>query len=748
MMIRFALKLVVGLMLSVSGSAWSATTFKDGIISSDNVAEHVTLNFKEFQSTISEIENYKEHRRLDYQIDGKTYKSFASFDQRRSMFGWVAEGILFYEKNICSWISRITNSETKTGSFKVRCPQGLKVNGSYTYRGANSGSFGEGKDTLGRAISYKLFGEGSSSAWEIKDYYVDFSKTKFKTPERMLSALGLSLEIKKIPDNKICALATNDGNWESALNYQKIVLEAKYRGFTCGVKDIGSTEVALTNTSGLPACPTNQDAYWHNCFGTHTWANGDKYVGEYRDDKRNGQGTFTWPDGTKDIGEFKNEVLDGFAIRYFPDGTIDKEGIWKNDEFQYAKKLTPSGSNPEIASSTNTQANTPTSAELLAAQHKALQLEQELAALKASKAEDELKIASDDRAPSINVDSRQKDEATVVVFGKARDNTGIADLLVNNDSVPVTADGSFETSLYIPPVGLTVEIVAYDQKGNKAIETLQLKRSTTQVSQETRFAQLQPSLGKRGLPNKNALALIVGIENYENLPAIPSIHADNDAEYFSDFAHYKLGIPRNNIIKAINADAKRLDILKAITKVTKLSTKDETDVFLFFAGHGLAADDGEDVFLMPHDGDKDYLEDTAMTRSEIFQRVERIGPKSVTVFLDACYTGGTRSQDVTLVAGKRPVQVVALEQSVPSGFTILSASAADETSMALEAANHGLFSYFLMKGMEGDADANMDNKITMAEMRDYVKDKVVRQSDFQQTPELQGDTDRLLVQFQ
>jgi hypothetical protein len=376
------------------------------------------------------------------------------------------------------------------------------------------------------------------------------------------------------------------------------------------------------------------------------------------------------------------------------------------------------------------------------------QLEQELAALKTLKAEDELKIAWDDHAPTINVNSRQKDEATVVVFGKARDNTAIADLLVNNDPVPVAADGSFETSLYIPPAGLTVEIVAYDQKGNKASETLLLKRSETQVSQENRFAQLQPSLGKRGLPNKNALALIVGIENYENLPARPSIYADNDAEYFSDFAHCKLGIPRNNIIKSINADAKRLDILKAITKVTKLSTKDETDVFIFFAGHGLAADDGEDVFLMPHDGDKDYLEATAMTRSEIFQLVERIGPKSVTVFLDACYTGGTRSQDVTLVASKRPIQVVALGQSVPSGFTILSASAADETSMALEAANHGLFSYFLMKGMEGDADANKDDKITMAEMRDYVKDKVVRQSDFQQTPELQGDADRVLVRFQ
>ncbi len=152
--------------------------------------------------------------------------------------------------------------------------------------------------------------------------------------------------------------------------------------------------------------------------------------------------------------------------------------------------------------------------------------------------------------------------------------------------------------------------------------------------------------------------------------------------------------------------------------------------------------------LLPYDGDKDYLDATAMTRDEIFQLVERIEPESVTVFLDACYTGGTRSEDITLVAGKRPVRVEALNQSVPRGFKILSASASDETSMALEAAEHGMFSYFLMKGMEGDADANNDNQITMAEMRDYVKDKVVRQSNFHQTPELQGDADRVLVRFQ
>ena len=58
-----------------------------------------------------------------------------------------------------------------------------------------------------------------------------------------------------------------------------------------------------------------------------------------------------------------------------------------------------------------------------------------------------------------------------------------------------------------------------------------------------------------------------------------------------------------------------------------------------------------------------------------------------------------------------------------------------------------MFSYFLMKGMEGDADINSDNKITARELHAYVEQNVVQQSSGSQTPELQGDKDRVLVQF-
>ena len=52
-----------------------------------------------------------------------------------------------------------------------------------------------------------------------------------------------------------------------------------------------------------------------------------------------------------------------------------------------------------------------------------------------------------------------------------------------------------------------------------------------------------------------------------------------------------------------------------------------------------------------------------------------------------------------------------------------------------------------MKGMEGDADANMDNQITAGELHTYVEENVIQQSSGSQTPDLQGDTNRVIVQF-
>jgi hypothetical protein len=66
--------------------------------------------------------------------------------------------------------------------------------------------------------------------------------------------------------------------------------------------------------------------------GTYTWDNGDKYVGEYKDNLRDGLGTYTWANGDKYVGEFKDGKSHGQGTLTNVDGTVE-EGQWENDKF-------------------------------------------------------------------------------------------------------------------------------------------------------------------------------------------------------------------------------------------------------------------------------------------------------------------------------------------------------------------------------------------------------------------------------
>ena len=89
----------------------------------------------------------------------------------------------------------------------------------------------------------------------------------------------------------------------------------------------------------------------------------------------------------------------------------------------------------------------------------------------------------------------------------------------------------------------------------------------------------------------------------------------------------------------------------------------KSDVYIFFAGHGLASQDGEQIYLLPFDGRPRLLEDTAVSRERLFNDIAAANPRSVTVFLDTCYSGTTRGPDMLIAS--RPIAIRAKEQAVP-----------------------------------------------------------------------------------
>jgi hypothetical protein len=399
----------------------------------------------------------------------------------------------------------------------------------------------------------------------------------------------------------------------------------------------------------------------------------------------------------------------------------------------------------QIASSSTTPSNTPSSAELTAAQKEAERLRQELAALKAQQEQQQQNISSDKQKPVINIAGTAMNGPQGTIKGYVRDNTGVAEVRVDGKQVEVDNYGNFMANTYVPDGGINVSIEAVDVAGLTSSMSVRLDRLASTKAATITFDRLNP-LGRKVSSNSNALALIIGVDGYKSTPA-RAMYADSDAKVFADYASQKLGIPTNRIKTLVNDGAGERELLLSIKSWLSRSVKqNQSDVYIFFAGHGLASDDGSKMYLLPYDGAPELLDKTAILRDELFADISAANPRSVTVFLDTCYSGTTRGTDMLIAS--RPIAIRALEQSIPDNFTVMTAAAGDQTAKPLEEAKHGMFSYFLMKGMEGEADANNDNEITAGELHSYVQTNVVQQSSGSQTPELQGDADRVLVRFQ
>lgn len=303
-------------------------------------------------------------------------------------------------------------------------------------------------------------------------------------------------------------------------------------------------------------------------------------------------------------------------------------------------------------------------------------------------------------------------------------------------------------------LGCTVAgtIVREDWEGATRAALAKLPRAGTNAANLPQVAKAPVSAPPdssriRGVVRPNAVALIVGVEDYRLVPRAD--FAANDARRFRDFAHNVLGIRRIKLMEGSETD--RTSLLRALRLWARNEiTPGQSDVTVFFAGHGLSTADGGQLYLLPSDGAPDMLAETALRRSDILQALAAGGARSITLFLDTCYSGQARTGE-TLVAGLRPVLIKARpEEPAPEGVTVLSAAAADQLSTTYPEQRHGLFSYYIMRGLSGEADRDGDHRITTGELYAHVAENVARQAARQgreQVPQFQGDPDRVLVQW-
>ncbi len=286
------------------------------------------------------------------------------------------------------------------------------------------------------------------------------------------------------------------------------------------------------------------------------------------------------------------------------------------------------------------------------------------------------------------------------------------------------------------------KIIATDVYGNTDTKTINVSRVITES--KITYETLNPGQVKQQ-STRDAVAIIIGIADYKSLPKAD--FSNNDARTFYDYAIRALGIKPENVKLLVDSDAEEVEILRTFRNWLPSKVRSTTDVYVFYSGHGLPTADGQGLYLIPPRAAKDLIDDTAIPFSKINAALQSAKPKSVTMILDACYSGQARSGE-TLVASARPVTLKIENRLFPENFTVITASQNDQISSSNPDLQHGIFSYYLMKGMEGDADANRDGKITLGEMQSYLVENVGRQAGMmnrKQEPQLLGDANRVLV---
>lgn len=235
-------------------------------------------------------------------------------------------------------------------------------------------------------------------------------------------------------------------------------------------------------------------------------------------------------------------------------------------------------------------------------------------------------------------------------------------------------------------------------------------------------------------------AVVIGVGEYPD-PALADLpNAVRDARAMYEALVSEGGLfPADNVI-LLTDDAS--NPLHTPTRSNILATvggwveqaKEEDSVLVYFAGHGVEAD-GK-LYLMPQDGRSNTVEMTAIAYSDFETLLERSSARLSLVILDACHSGVGRGQSAMTR------EMAAELDAYSEGRILLASCKEDEVSHEMEGEGHGAFTWYLLEGLGGGADANGDAAVSAKELSDYTFEQVSRWSrrnQLRQTPRLKAD---------
>jgi hypothetical protein len=231
----------------------------------------------------------------------------------------------------------------------------------------------------------------------------------------------------------------------------------------------------------------------------------------------------------------------------------------------------------------------------------------------------------------------------------------------------------------------------------------------------------------KGIEHPDDIAVIIGNADYGKLGKdIPNVKpAYSDAASFKKYAMTTLGVREGNIIDMRDATGAQMNsVFGSEThqqgQLSDWVRKGTSNVYVYYAGHGAPGGSDGNAYLIPSDADASRIEINGYGLKTLYSNLGRLPAKSVTVVLEACFSGS--SQAGAVISNASPVFLKAKTPDIPSNITVIAAGASDQMASWENDGSNGLFTKYYLKGVSGEADADADGIVTNEELKAYLQE--------------------------
>ena len=295
-------------------------------------------------------------------------------------------------------------------------------------------------------------------------------------------------------------------------------------------------------------------------------------------------------------------------------------------------------------------------------------------------------------------------------------------LIINNNyasnDVPITLYVKEKYGEYAENKTINLHINQSITNNNIIIKEKEINTKNQDIKIASISSDIDKNIPEAINSNSNTFAIVIANETYNKEANVP--YAVNDGNIFKEYCRNCLGIPEKNIHLITNATLNDIrHEVKWIQDVAEVY-KGDAKIIFYYAGHGIPDEKSKNAYLLPTDG---YGSDVATGYSleNLYKTFGSLPSKSITVFLDACFSGAKR--DGNMLASARGV-AIKVKQTIPIGnMVVFTAAQGDETAYPYKEEEHGLFTYYLLKKLQ-----ETKGNATLGELSDYIKEQVERQS--------------------